>query len=277
MGDNIWYWGTGSMINPVSLQGRGLEVLESHYSQLQNHECVFFGPNGYSAPVPANGETMWGVLHLITQATLNKINPLLEGSSDLTTVEATKGDGKVVECVTHVLNRVKMPASTDNLPKENYIAILVEGADHYRIPAEYKEMLLAKENRPRRTPDIFVTCPEPEEKKMFSVADVEAGGNTDGDPEKPCLTIFGNKVLEYLGPRDPTVFPNWGLFKSKFLGKRMVFEFSKLEYDPKYGVADSWEEMSPEAQAYYEDWMLTAFGGPVGFTRMFKPVGLVSD
>ena len=41
-----------------------------------------------------------------------------------------------------------------------------------------------------------------------------------------------SQVVQWLGPQGPG-FPNWGLFTGKFFGKQLVFEFAKLEYDPK--------------------------------------------
>lgn len=67
------------MLNPTSLRLRGLDVSGSQPAELLDHELVFFGGNGYLAPIPAKGKTMYGVLHRISGETLAKIDPLLEG------------------------------------------------------------------------------------------------------------------------------------------------------------------------------------------------------
>lgn len=261
------------MTNPVSLRGRGIEVLESYPSTLQDHKMVFFGTNGYSAPLPAQGQTMDGVLHLMTNETLAKINPLMEGSSDLCDVKATK-EGKLIDCKAHILNRQKKPASGDKLPKENYLAILIEGAKHFGMPSSYIEMLGQHECRPRRTPDQFMSYPAHDQKQQYTMADVKAKGNTSGQDGMPCLAAFGTHVVEYMGPRSGS---NWGLVSGKALGKNFVFQFSRLEYDPKYGIATSYSDMSPEMKGYYEDWLLSLFGGPAGVVKIWKPIGILVD
>lgn len=82
---------------------------------------------------------------------------------------------------------------------------------------------------------------------------------------KPCILAFGDKVVEYLGPREGS---NWGLYQGHFIGKQALFEFAQLEFDPKYGEATSWNAMNAEMRAYYEDWLML-----MGMSKILKVVG----
>ena len=80
MGDaDLLYWATGSMVNPTSVRLRGLKVADSAPGELLDHELVFFGPNGYLAPLAAKGKTMYGIVHRISKETLAVIDALMKG------------------------------------------------------------------------------------------------------------------------------------------------------------------------------------------------------
>ena len=77
--ESVWYFAIGSMMNPISLNNRGLFPTVSKPAEILDFEITFFGGEGFACAEIAPGKSFHGVLHLCTAEEM-KILDSIEGA-----------------------------------------------------------------------------------------------------------------------------------------------------------------------------------------------------
>ena len=164
--DWVEYFAIGSMMNPVSLNMRGLNPIKSRPGILKNYELIFVMAHGMAAARLCDSSNIHGVLHRVSKAELDVLNKsestyvigkkvniglyrnedLQNWPEDVKEKERLNQAGfasveqsmiKNVDAIVYVLNDqivLKDPERfAVNPPSERYIDILKGGALHYGL------------------------------------------------------------------------------------------------------------------------------------------------
>ena len=177
-----------------------------------------------------------------------KILDHIEQSYERIPSKAKLYDGTVIECTVYSDPKGEIDHSNDKPPTERYIQIMTEGAAHYKVDPKYIEMLNGLEQQPRRKPDEFEAYELPEDAPTMTLEEMMAGTGKDGGP---IYCSVNGKVLQYLPAEEDEKVR--GFVMALNAGKQLDLELPKLMYDPKYGMKDKVEDMTPEHLAYVED------------------------
>lgn len=155
--------------------------------------------------------------------------------------------GKVVtndgrSFMANLYTKVKSLAEKDELPSQRYLDVLIEGAEHFKVHPDQVECLKQVECIPRPSPQEYKSFPEPadDSPKLSYERDVKPFQGEDS----PYLRLAVNgKVIEICLddiPSGDTLFWNSLQFYNMF-GQRLELVFSRIMYDPKYGVPENLE------------------------------------
>ena len=171
--DWVEYFAIGSMMNPVSLNMRGLNPVKSRPGILKNYELIFVMAHGMAAARLCDSSNIHGVLHRVAKTELDVLNKSestyvigkkviidLYRSEEQENLSEDEKDNeksnearfasvgqsmiKNVEAIVYVLN--DQIVSTDpkrfalHAPNERYIDILKGGAIHYGINVINKQI-----------------------------------------------------------------------------------------------------------------------------------------
>jgi len=274
-GQAVWYFTTGSMMNPVLLEGRGLKSLESMPAQLLDFKLQFLGTSGFAANIPEIGTRTHGVLHLLPPEAMEQINEEERGY-DRMAGTAIAYDGSAIGCTVYVVNLRNLSEheaekiAHSQPPAERYIDRLVEGARHYGCAPDFIAWLRAQPFIPRKPVDQLASLATKDVSSAWSVKDLETCKNpAEGDPW--CIGLNG-KVLQYIGPVD-------GKAKKRLMawsGEDVTLRLAREMYDPKYGMPRTSADISPELALVQEDKLITAWGGKQAFLKAFCLIACLS-
>merc|ERR1712060_198044 len=109
-------------------------------------------------------------------------------------------------------------------------------------------------------PEDYLRFQVPDGCPAMSLEDVAKG---DGIGGNEIYRVMNKKVVQYCGPKEGPVYSR--TLKEAGKLEDMLFDFSKMLYDPLFGVPSSPEEMTAEHFAYREDMlrqMMTTAGIP---------------
>ena len=70
------YFAFGSMMNPISLEGRQLNPIKSVPAELLNFRLGFFGSMGFASTRALEGASCHGVLHRMTDEDMKKLDKI---------------------------------------------------------------------------------------------------------------------------------------------------------------------------------------------------------
>jgi len=240
----IWYFAIGSMMNPVSLEGRALKPVKSYPAQLLDYELGFFGGSGMAEAVKSEGKSFHGVLHQMTTQDME----VLDGIETIyvrTPGVAKLYDGNLVECCVYCTNE---KSSINNPPSERYIEILLLGCQHFGVAESHINFLKTIEVVPRRKPEDFQYLIVPKGLPTWTTDEIAIGNGLNGNP---LYIVLNGKVREYIG--DKNNFYYKVLMNNNMAGLNFQLVSSNLIYDPKYGRLDKLDDMSREHGACLED------------------------
>jgi len=275
-GEPVWYFATGSMMNPALIEGRNLKPIKSLPAQLLDYKLRFLGRSGFAANVPEKGASTHGVLHLMAPESMEKINEEERGYDRIAGM-AKAYDGSVISCTVYVVNLQNLsPQEAENIahsnpPAERYIDRLVEGARHYGCAADFITWLRAQPCVPRKTVGQLVSLNSDSVSATWSLQDLERHKNPKEGMEW-CIGLNG-KVLQYIGPKD-------GKARKRLLewsGEDVTLRLAKEMYDPKYGMPQTAADISLELALMQEDKLITAYGGMQNFEKSFHLVARLQN
>ena len=178
-GGTFWYFAIGSMMNPRSVANRGLDVKESKPAELIDHKIYFFGSMGMAEAIAEKGQSFHGVLHRVDQATMAKLDKI-ENGYVRKNAKARLYDGTCVDCTVYARDNVERGKDIDKPPSQRYLEIMMAGAKHFGVNADYIKFLENHENVPRRQPHEFESFPVPEGLPEFTREQVDAADGKDG-------------------------------------------------------------------------------------------------
>lgn len=242
-----WYFAIASMMNKVSLNGRGLYAIESKPAEIQDHELIFYGPMGIAAAIPAEGKTFHGVLHKLTKEDMARLDQI-EVSVTRSPAKARLYDGTLIDCAVYCEDPEKKKAASggeDRPPEQRYIDIMIEGCKMYGVSEEYIAKLGRMETRPRLDPKDFATFKVPENAPTMTAEEVAKADGADADGKKnPKYFSVNGKVIECLEGCPPQMAAMWK--------GDITLQNAKAKYDPKYGMPEKLEDMTAEHKAASE-------------------------
>lgn len=263
----LHYLAIGSMLNPVSVENRKLNLEKNAKATpavLMDHTLVFFGA-GYAEARYEKGAKLHGVLY-------QNVPP--EDMSDLDALERDyfrklvdvtvypPGGNYQDSSTTKIVHNVgvycrteediEASRATDKPPNQRYLDIMIEGAKHYQVDASFVEFLEKHESRPRASPSEYMTLSIKEgalEKTMTREFVETTGTGLDGNP---LYMTHNGRVVELVkdGEND-AFFEEFPKYRHDH-GIDIELFFAKLQYDPKYGIPKTMEEVTPELAAYQE-------------------------
>lgn len=257
--ETVEYFAIGSMMNPMSLNMRGIHPLESRAACLKDYELFFGMDSGFAAARQDPGSEMHGVVHRLTRQELDMldkiefwyIKELVEvvpytGEENLAPVEAFVYifDPKMVE---------KYPEKfAKSPPSARYMEILQEGAKHFGLEKTFIENNLENiEIVPRKALTELRTFKIPE--GFLPEWTFEKMQEKDKEDKEIVFFAIKKKIFRFnlTGVGENTHFIR------KERGTHFAHQIaSKYWYEPQYGVPTQVGDMQDELHSYVEDMVI---------------------
>mmetsp|Transcript_10825 Transcript_10825/g.26473 ORF Transcript_10825/g.26473 Transcript_10825/m.26473 type:complete len:326 (-) Transcript_10825:326-1303(-) len=258
--DGLWYFAIGSMTNPVSLAGRGLNPLESVAARILDFKLEFFGTQGFAGAFPEQGKSFFGVLHRMDQkemAVLDKIEAVYN-RVPCTCIRCDNGK-TIADCYVYQVDPKKRPdgGAINNPPTERYVEIIVEGCTHFGVPEEHIKWLRALDSQKRILVEEGVELKENQRMLRPNVLNNEiisrlpvwklADFDAKDENEKKKYLIFRDYndlrvILKFKDEEKLSLRSTF--FLSHAGGKDLCFVYAHLAYDPKYGMPKTEDDIS---------------------------------
>lgn len=157
----LWYFAYGSNVDPRTFLGRrGMRPHEACVAQLEDYELRFDLPIGPGERGVANvgrraGSRIWGMAYRLTladAARLDRTEGVHRGFYRRVTVAPRTREGLALSAFTYHSPRGR----AGRKPSRRYLGLLLSGARHHGLPAEWMEHLrglpLARDERDRQLP-----------------------------------------------------------------------------------------------------------------------------
>jgi gamma-glutamylcyclotransferase len=147
---HLWYFAYGSNLCPSTfLERRGMKPFEAHCARLDGYELRFDlpvgpGERGVANLVALEGAHTWGVVYRLTPADaeiLDRSEGVHRGYYDRATVTVQRATADQIAAYT-LTSRYGV---TGRRPSARYIGIILNGARHHGLPAEWIAHLEALE------------------------------------------------------------------------------------------------------------------------------------
>lgn len=144
----LWYFAYGSNLDPGTFLGRRrMRPLETRAAVLAGFELRFdlpvgAGERGVANVAPREGDSVWGVAYLLThsEATrLDRTEGVPHGAYLRLSVELRDGAGASLAAFTYHSSR----SVSGRKPSRRYLGLILAGARHHGLPADYVERLRA--------------------------------------------------------------------------------------------------------------------------------------
>ena len=142
----VWYLGYGSNMNRgIFEERRGMRPLDRRIALLENYRLCFNLPIGPGERGVANleyqeGAHTWGVAYLITierSEHLDRTEGVPRGGYRRIPVNVVADSGEQIAAFTYQSDRIKLGRK----PSPRYLGLLIEGALHHGLPADYLDHL----------------------------------------------------------------------------------------------------------------------------------------
>lgn len=249
--DCKWYFGVGTMINATRLANMGLTPIKSCPCEIQDHKHYFYDKPGMAEAVPCKGESFHGVMHRMTPEQIGMLDKMMAGHYTRQNAKAKLYDGSMCDVVHYVRGAdVARNSDVDGDPDARFMAIMIEGAKHYKCKPEFVKYLESYPCIPRPNPSDYCKFPEPPEgSECLTKEKIE---QCKGENGKPLLIAINGKVCESVcKPGDD----EWKIqieFVAK-MGQFSELSLAKMLYDPKFGSPKCIEDVTKEHAEYLED------------------------
>jgi hypothetical protein len=162
--------------------------------------------------------------------------------------DGTNTSVSIVEACVYCRPHGTDTSDVDQSPRQRYLEILLAGAQHWNVDADYVKMLEDHPFRPRTKPEDFQSLGSAPEtcEVMERVPDSDV---TDDD--KIYFSLNG-KIIEYSYPKDHKMYDILRVLRGKY-GPHFEVGMAHVLYDLKYGVPHSLEHFTKEHSGYIED------------------------
>jgi cation transport regulator ChaC len=149
-GTPLWYFAYGSNLDPGTFLGRrAMRPLETRAAVLEGFELRFDlpvgpGERGVANVAPRPGDSVWGVAYLLSHSDAGRLDRTegvhLGGYARLA-VEVRHGASERFSAFTYHSGR----GVAGRKPSRRYLGLILTGARHHGLPAEYLARLRALE------------------------------------------------------------------------------------------------------------------------------------
>jgi cation transport regulator ChaC len=152
MGDaadpDLWYFAYGSNLDPGTfLDRRKMRPLETRIARLEDFELRFDlpvgpGERGVANVVPCAGGQVWGAAYRLTLVEADRLDfteGVQHGAYTRLAVQVAPSDGAPLRAFTYSSAR----GQAGRKPSRRYLGLLLAGARHHGLPAEYVARLRA--------------------------------------------------------------------------------------------------------------------------------------
>jgi hypothetical protein len=212
---------------------------------------------------------MHGVLHQVSKAQMVELDQLELGYLRKEGI-AIPYDGERVTATVYcrseeaIKQLLKNPSREDDKPPtQRYLELLIAGATHWRVDADYIDMLQQHPMRTRKSPSDYLT--------FTGSLDTEYDTIPEDDDEKRWYVSLNGKVVRYSFPPDHRMYQMTRGFKLKY-GPHVDLYTAGLLYDVKYGAPERLEDFTREHSAYIED-LTAGFYQEMGILDYVKVIG----
>jgi hypothetical protein len=172
--------------------------------------------------------------------------PLVPGDDETGTTSS------VVEACVYCRPNGTDTSDVDQSPRQRYLEILLAGAQHWNVDADYVKMLEDHPFRPRTKPEDFKSLGSAPEKCEV----MEEVPDAADDDDKIYFSLNG-KIIEYAYPKDHKMYNILRVLRDKY-GPHFEVGMAHVLYDLKYGVPHSLEHFTKEHSGYIEDnWQIS--------------------
>lgn len=146
----IWYFAYGSNLDPGTFLGRrAMRPLDARAALLEGFELRFDlpvgpGERGVANVAPRAGESVWGVAYLLSHSDaerLDRTEGVHHGAYARLAVEVRDPARALVPAFTYHSGR----GVTGRKPSRRYLGLILAGARHHGLPAEWVAKLRALE------------------------------------------------------------------------------------------------------------------------------------
>lgn len=268
MVSNFNYFAIGSMINPISINLRGIKPLASVPAELLNHRIGFFTAMGIAETIPDEGSSLHGVMHTLSPDDMKLLDEIEQGLHARILAVARLYDGSEVQVTLYGRNSDHRDCETNNPPSERYIEIMIAGCQHYGVDPKYVEFLRNVKQTPRPSPESYISFGTPDNQENFMALD-EVLAN-DGSDGKTLYFTINRKVVAAMEDLDSKFFHEMkGMFQK--MGQIGDILISRIAFDPKFGIPERHTDFTPEHSAYCEN-AFCEYMKMKGVLQHFKPI-----
>jgi len=139
----VWYFAYASNMNRTQVEQRAGAAGEEKIARLNNYELNFDkvtrGGTGSANIVPAEGQTVWGVLYRLSEAQLRTLDrfegvPEHYRRSEVNVIDA---EGNKVGAQVYLARKIRKGLK----PDRHYLARILQGAEEHGLPADYVAQL----------------------------------------------------------------------------------------------------------------------------------------
>lgn len=161
MSPTLWYFAYGSNLDPGTFLGRRrMQPLETRVAVLEDFELRFDLPVGKGERGVANvtmleSDHVWGALYRLTHPEADRLDlseGVQHGAYQRLAVQTRAFDGEAIRAFTYHSTR----GQSGRKPSRRYLGLLLAGARHHGLPADYVARLravpLAVDERDRQLP-----------------------------------------------------------------------------------------------------------------------------
>ena len=141
--NTVWYFAYASNMSRAQVTQRAGEAGEERVARLDNYELNFNkvtrGGTGSANLVPAEGQTVWGVLYRLSEQQSRALDRF-EGVPEhyrRSEVNVTDAQGNKLGAQVYLARKVRKGLK----PDRHYLARIVQGAEEHGLPADYVAQL----------------------------------------------------------------------------------------------------------------------------------------
>ncbi|HSC77536.1 MAG TPA: gamma-glutamylcyclotransferase family protein [Candidatus Acidoferrales bacterium] len=137
--NTVWYFAYASNMSRTQVEQRAGAPGEEKVARLDNYELNFDkvtrGGTGSANIVPADGQTVWGVLYRLSETQLRTLDRF-EGVPEhyrRSEVNVTDAEGSKVGAQVYLARKVRKGLK----PDRHYLTRIIQGAEAHGLPADY--------------------------------------------------------------------------------------------------------------------------------------------
>ncbi len=137
--NTVWYFAYASNMSRTQVEQRAGALGEEKVARLDNYELNFDkvtrGGTGSANIVPADGQTVWGVLYRLSEPQLRTLDRF-EGVPEhyrRSEVNVADAEGNKVGAQVYLARKIRKGLK----PDRHYLARIIQGAEEHNLPADY--------------------------------------------------------------------------------------------------------------------------------------------